>query len=124
MNLLIGIPLMLACFAVLNLVYGSVAALFLRLGLSLLDEPRVNFRRALMVGTASLWAQGLLAILANLLAVQAVYILGLPLAAAVYQKMLGMRYGRALVLALTQVLVLAAGVAVAMILIKTFYYQA
>jgi hypothetical protein len=104
--------------AVLSVPCGLAVALFLRMACSLLGETAPKIGRATFIGVVSVLAQlGLLLVLSCLRAWALWPLLAVPTAAAIFSSMLGMRYARAIVVAITQVAIFAAG----FLLISQFY---
>ncbi len=89
---------------------GLAVALFLRMACSLLGEQAPRFGQATIIGVISVLAQlGLLLILTLVRGWTLWPLLAVPTAAGIYSCMLGIRYPRALVLAITQVAIFAVG---------------
>jgi hypothetical protein len=95
---------------ILSVFCGLAVALFLRMACSLLGEVAPTFGRATFIGVISVVAQlGLLLVVASLRAWTLWPFLAVPTAAGIYSAMLGLRYARAFVVAITQVAIFAVG---------------
>jgi hypothetical protein len=103
---------LLAILSLYSLITGSVLALFLRLGCSLLGERGPSFPRALKIGALSFWLQCVPLLLVGVHRGMVVLwpVLAVLIAAWLYSVMLPIRFARAVSLALIQILVVGGGV--------------
>lgn len=122
---LVGGVLMLLFMAVMIVLYamllGVPGALLLRMACSLLGESNPTYRKAIVISGSAFVLQILLMMIVVMPGIESKFSLspefsvligalaGFAGAAKVYSKMLPLRYGRALVLAFTQMLVLFIG---------------
>lgn len=114
MSAIVGLLVGLLWLTVFTAVLSVPLALFLRLACSLLGEKSPSFRQAMRIGAMCCWIQvvpllAMYRVLPKSLVLWALWS-GL-LVALVYTKTLGLRYSRAVVVAVVQVLVVVVGVA-------------